>query len=155
MACGCSASLSRTAIAPAAPRSSAVTQRPSSHGRIAVKNRVSTPKARGSLGSKSTPPFAPPTGRPKAAVLVAMPRARSPTSLIVQPGRMRVPPVAMPPTRVWTTRYPCAPVTGSTQVIWCAGSRSTKSCAGLVVWVAVMVMTANLKRGRSTASVSA
>ena len=73
-------------------------------GRIAWQNRLSTPRARGSLGSKSMPPLAPPTGRSNVAVLAAIPRARSSTSDRVQPARMRVPPVARPETSVCTTR---------------------------------------------------
>ena len=63
----------------------------------------------------------------KAAVFVAMQRARSATSSRVQPARIRVPPVASPPTRVCTTNHPWAPVTGSVQATSCSGGRSKGS----------------------------
>src|SRR5699024_4837967 len=68
--------------------------------------------------------FCPAYGRPKAAVFRVMRRARSDTSDSVQPARIRVPPVASPPTRLWMTRKPRVPVTGSVHICSCMAGPS-------------------------------
>src|SRR5216683_228651 len=68
-------------------------------GRIASMKPRSTAGASAEAGSQSIPDFAPPYGMSRTAILWDMVRASWLTSSTVTPGRMRMPPEHIPPTR--------------------------------------------------------